>query len=128
MRRTPGWNIQGVSSCDCNVQCAMPKGSAAMGSVLPRENSGVDAVPCRMLTQSTGSRGAWVLALFASLAPCAALTAPSSVNTALTAASPDVFRNARLLGPFDLSFTMRDTFPQTMLYQNRLIHQRLLPA
>ena len=45
-------------------------------------------------------------ALFVSLAPCAARTAPSSVNTALTAASPDVFRNARLLGPFDLSFAM----------------------
>ena len=43
------------------------------------------------------------------------------MNTVLTAASPDVFRNARLLGPFDLSFAMltRDTFPQTMLYQNR---------
>ena len=26
-----------------------------MGRVLPRENSGVDAVPCRMLTHSTGS-------------------------------------------------------------------------
>src|ERR1700722_16036849 len=105
----------------------MPKGSAAMGRVLPRENSGVDAVPCRMLTHSTGSCCTWELAPPSSRAPRSARTAPSSMNTVLTAASPDVFRNARLLGPFDLSFTMRDTFPQAMLYQNRLIHQRLLP-
>src|ERR1700679_781425 len=102
----------------------MPKGSAAMGSVLPRENSGVDAVPCRMLTQSTASRCNWTLALFASRDPCSARTAPSSMNTVLTAASPDVFRNARLLGPLDLSFAIliRDTPSQAMQYQHRLIY------
>ena len=39
-----------------------------MGSVLPRENSGVDAVPCRILTQSTGFRRAWVFARLLSFA------------------------------------------------------------
>ncbi len=31
-----------------------------MGRVLPRENSWVEAVPCRILTQSTGSRCGWI--------------------------------------------------------------------
>jgi hypothetical protein len=39
------------------------------------------------------------------------------MNTVLTAASPDVFRNARLLGPFDLSFAVltRDASSLAML-------------
>ncbi len=52
MRRTEGWNIHGVLAWDWSVQWAIPKGSAAIGSVLPREKSGVDSVPWRMLTAS----------------------------------------------------------------------------
>ena len=87
-----------------------------MGRVLPRENSGVEAVPWRILTQSTGSRcGEGGLSLFDS---CSA-----SVNTVLTAARPDVLRKVRLLGPFALSFDIltRDAFPEVNLYQDRLI-------
>jgi hypothetical protein len=32
----------------------MPKGNAAIGSVLPREKTGVESVPCSRLTSSTG--------------------------------------------------------------------------
>jgi len=35
-----------------------------MGRVLPRENSWVEAVPCRISTQSTGSRWGWIGTLF----------------------------------------------------------------
>ena len=81
-----------------------------MGRVLPRENSWVEAVPCRMLTQSTGSRCgvAGGLGLFD---VCSA-----SVNTVLTAARPDVLRNVRLVGPFALPFDMvrGDAFPEVM--------------
>src|ERR1700733_12300787 len=95
----------------------MPNGSAAMGKVLPRENSWVEAVPCRILTQSTGWR--WgrpeELGLFDD---CSA-----SVNRVLAAARPDVLRNVRLFGPFALSFVMlsRDAFPELNLSQDRLI-------
>jgi hypothetical protein len=40
------------------------------------------------------------------LDPCSAPTTPSSIHTVLTAASPDVFRNVRLLGPFEVCFDM----------------------
>ena len=90
-----------------------------MGRVLPRENSWVEAVPWRILTQSTGSR-------------CRSIEGPGfpgfssampSLKTVLTAARPDVLRNVRLLGPFDLSFDMliNDAFPDLTLYQDRLI-------
>jgi hypothetical protein len=42
------------------------------------------------------------------------------MNTVLTAASPDVFRNARLLGPFDLSFAM---FNQGCLSSNDVVSE-----
>ena len=87
-----------------------------MGRVLPRENSWVEAVPWRILTQSTGSRcGVGVRSTFD---VCSA-----SVNTVLTAARPDVLRNVRLLGPFAVAFDMvsRDAFPEVDLYQDRLI-------
>ena len=97
----------------------MPNGSAAMGRVLPRENSGVEAVPCRIFTQSTGSRCGSIgeLGFFASS------SARPSLKTVLTAARPDVFRKVRLLGPFELSFDMliNDAFPEVTLYQDRLI-------
>src|SRR5580698_6689245 len=101
----------------------MPKGSAAMGSVLPRENSGVDAVPCRILTQSTGSRCDFTLGLLPSFDDCSARTTPSCMSAVLTAASPEVFRNARRLGPFFIS--TRNAFLEVALYQDRLIGRRL---
>ncbi len=90
-----------------------------MGSVLPCEKSGVDADPWRMLTQSTGSRRSSTFALPGSFDPSPARAAPSSIRTELTAASPDVFRKARLLGPIDLSLNMfaRDTFREVIFYQ-----------
>jgi hypothetical protein len=54
MRRSPGSNIHGVFACDCSVQCAIPKGRAAIGSVLPRENVRVESLPCKRLTSETG--------------------------------------------------------------------------
>jgi hypothetical protein len=88
-----------------------------MGRVLPRENSWVEAVPCRILTQSTGSRWGWIGGL------CLFDVCSASLNTVLTAARPDVLRNVRLLGPFALSFDMlsRDAFSEKNLYQDRLI-------
>ena len=88
-----------------------------MGRVLPRENSWVEAVPWRMLTQSTGSRCGWPGGL-GFFDVCSA-----SANTVLTAARPDVFRKFRLVGPFALSFDMliRDAFPGVALHQDRLI-------
>ena len=53
-RRSRGWNIHGVLSRDWSVQWAMPKGYAAMGSVLPREKMGVESVPWNRLTSETG--------------------------------------------------------------------------
>jgi hypothetical protein len=97
----------------------MPNGSAAMGRVLPREKSGVDADPWRRLTQSTGSRRDSTLALLGAFDPPPARATPSSIKTELTAASPDVFRKARLLGPIDLSLSMfaGETFREVILYQ-----------
>jgi hypothetical protein len=90
-----------------------------MGSVLPREKSGVDAAPWRRFTQSTGSRRNSTLGPFGSFDPSPARTTPSSIKTELTAASPEVFRKARLLGPIDLSLNMfaRDTFREVMFYR-----------
>lgn len=90
-----------------------------MGSVLPREKSGVDAEPWRMLTQSTGSRRDSARVLLDSFDPSPARATPSSIKTVLTAANPEVFRKERLLGPIDLSLNMfvRDTFFEVMLYQ-----------
>ena len=74
----------------------MPKGSAAIGSVLPRENSNVDSVPCNKFTMSkgldslAGSEGAFPF--FAS----ADSASVSCGKTALMAASPDDLRKVRL--------------------------------
>ena len=88
-----------------------------MGKVLPRENSWVEAVPCRILTQSSGSRRD-VAGGLGGFGLCSA-----SVNTVLTAARPDVLRNVRLLGPFSLPIDMLSSgaFPKGNLYQDRLL-------
>jgi hypothetical protein len=86
-----------------------------MGRVLPRENCWVEVVPCRILTQSTGSR----CGVGGLLSSCDrwALATLSSRNTVPTVARPDVLRKVRLLGPFALSFDIltRDAFPEVNL-------------
>ena len=110
MRLTLGLNIHGVLAADCSVQCAMPNGNAAMGSVLPREKAGVESVPCSTLTASTG------LVNLAEDSPIGAVLSAARPGLRVaearvepTTARPEPLRKFRLLVPVFLSLTVSFT-------------------
>jgi hypothetical protein len=94
----------------------MPNGIAAIGSVLPRENTGVESVPCNRFTISTrvgaacseAARGA----SYAS--PPTTTAAPATVGTPIAdpiAANPVALRKVRLLPAVTPAFNSELIFP-----------------
>jgi hypothetical protein len=84
----------------------MAKGTATMGSVLPREKSPVESVPCKGFTRSTSAALAFAGRGFAGALPlfpdgaCAVWSAPArGSRVEAIATAPPNFKNARLLAP-----------------------------